>query len=75
MTLFGDLEYQVHRPVVIGKSNYYNNLVTILQLKLLASLKGSSYQPGQVTDEELQDKLDELKTGMLMAFNYAQGTE
>ena len=44
-------------------------------MKQLASLKGSSYQPGQVTDEELQDKLDELKTGMLMAFNYAQGTE
>ena len=56
-------------------SDYYNKFITILQLKLLASLKGSSYQPGQVTDEELQDKLDELKTGMLMAFNYAQGTE
>ncbi len=42
-------------------------------MKLLSSLRKDAQRPGEVTEEELQAKLDELKTGMLMAFNYSQG--
>ncbi len=39
----------------------------------MSSLQGERFRGDQVSEDELQAKLDELKNGMIMAFNYAQG--
>ena len=36
-------------------------------------MKGSDYLDNIVSKEEVQQKLDDVKMGMMMAFNYAQG--
>ena len=39
----------------------------------MSRLKGADYHHQLVTEGEVQNKLDDLKTGMMMAYNYAQG--
>ncbi len=39
----------------------------------MSSLQGEHFRGDQVSEDELQIKLDDLKNGMIMAFNYAQG--
>ncbi len=42
-------------------------------MRLLQSLRRGNKAGAEVTEEELQTKLEELKTGMLLAFDYSQG--
>ena len=45
----------------------------LLQVKILQHVQGSDYKCNEVTPDEVQIHMDELKTGMLMAYDYAQG--
>ena len=39
----------------------------------MKKMRGDQYGDALVTDQEVQHKLEEVKTGMMMAYNYAQG--
>lgn len=39
----------------------------------MTKLKGDAFHEKLVTEDEVDKKLEEVKSGMMMAYNYAQG--
>ena len=63
----------------IFKPKYYlfislfQNMLISLKVKFFEKMQGEKFEGNKVSDAEAEQKLEEVKNGMLMAFNYAQG--
>lgn len=50
-------------------------IFSMLKVRLMTKLKGDAFHEKLVTEDEVDKKLEEVKSGMMMAYNYAQETK